>query len=71
MKALRVEATIEESGTLTLRRLPLERGQSVEVIILLPEQPVEVGTATSLAGSVVRYERPLDPVADADWDAAS
>jgi hypothetical protein len=35
MQAYRVEATLEEDGTLTLKNLPLHAGEAVEVIILV------------------------------------
>ncbi|MCB9135075.1 MAG: hypothetical protein H6636_06590 [Anaerolineales bacterium] len=36
MQALRVQHTIQKSGQLTLKNLPVEKGQQVEVFVLFP-----------------------------------
>ena len=36
MQAIRVQQTVEKSGELVLTNLPLEAGQDVEVLLLLP-----------------------------------
>lgn len=63
--AHRVEAIIGDDGRLLLNELPFPAGQAVEVIVL----PVSVTPRSSqpLRGSVVRYDRPTDPVAADDW----
>lgn len=43
MEAIRVEQIIAENGRLVLEGLPVERGQSVEVIVLL-DAPARVRT---------------------------
>lgn len=65
--AHRIEAIVPEDGKLSLDNLPFRAGQHVEVIIL-----PSAGTPTTphpLRGTVLRYDRPTEPVADADWDA--
>ena len=47
--------------------LPFRAGQAVEVIILPVTRPAPAGHP--LQGSVLRYDRPTDPVAEADWGA--
>ena len=42
MQAYRVETTLTQDGTLTLRNLPFRAGEAVEVIILVPP-PVALG----------------------------
>jgi hypothetical protein len=66
--AHRTEAVLTEDGKLSLDHLPFRAGQAVEVIVL----PAVGSTpaAHSLRGSVLRYDRPTEPVAEADWDAA-
>jgi len=65
-KAHRLEATLSVDGKLSLDRLPFRAGQAVEVIVL----PVsDVVPDQSLRGMVVRFDRPTEPVAEADWDA--
>jgi len=63
--AHRIELVLTEDGKLSLDRLPFRAGQAVEVIIL-PTSPAP-SAPTSVRGAVVRYDRPTDPVADADW----
>lgn len=36
MQALRVHHTVQKSGQLTLKNLPVEKGQQVEVVVLFP-----------------------------------
>ncbi|MBI1913337.1 MAG: hypothetical protein HYS12_01050 [Planctomycetes bacterium] len=65
--AHRVEVVLSEDGKLLLDHLPFRAGQAVEVIVL----PVVPSTAAGqpLRGSVLRYDRPTEPIAEADWDA--
>lgn len=56
---------LTEDGKLSLDCLPFRAGQAVEVIVLPAPTPA-VGVPT-LRGAVIRYDRPTDPVADADW----
>lgn len=65
--AHRVEVVLAEDGRLILDRLPFRAGQAVEVIVL--PAPAAAPRAHPLRGSVVRYDRPTEPVADADWGA--
>jgi hypothetical protein len=58
---------LREDGKLALEHLPFRAGQVVEVIILANPAPAPV--APSLRGAVLRYDRPTEPVAEADWDA--
>lgn len=63
--AHRIEVVLAEDGKLSLDQLPFRAGQAVEVIVLLA--PAPVAGKHPLRGAVIRYERPTDPVADADW----
>lgn len=67
--AHRVETALEQDGTLTLDHLPFRAGQTVEVIILPRPAPATTDD-NPLQGTVLRYDRPFDPVADDEWDAA-
>lgn len=68
--AHRAEAVLSEDGKLSLAGLPFRAGQAVEVIVLPAAEPVDPAAPHPLRGSVLRYNRPFDPV-DADaWDAA-
>lgn len=63
--AHRIEAVLTEDGKLSLDRLPFHAGQAVEVTVA--PVPTPVPTENSLVGTVVRYDRPTEPVAEADW----
>jgi hypothetical protein len=65
--AHRIEAVLSEDGKLSLDHLPFRAGQAVEVIVLPATRPTLPGPA--LRGTVLRYDRPTDPVAEADWGA--
>jgi hypothetical protein len=66
--AHRVEAVLAEDGKLSLDRLPFRAGQTVEVIVLPAAQSPPPGTP--LRGTVLRFDRPTDPVDDAEWGVA-
>jgi hypothetical protein len=63
--AHRVELVLTEDGKLSLDQLPFRSGQAVEVIVL--PAPSARSVTNTLLGSVVRYDCPTNPVADADW----
>jgi hypothetical protein len=65
--AHRIEITLTEDGKLSLDRLPFRAGQAVEVIVLPAPGPAPAGQP--LRGTLLRYDRPTEPVAEADWDA--
>ena len=66
--AHRVEAVLTEDGKLSLDNLPFRAGQAVEVIVL-PAAYTAAPAAHTLRGTVLRYDRPTEPVAEADWGA--
>lgn len=65
--AHRIETILSEDGKLSLDCLPFRAGQAVEVIVLAASSPRSAGQ--SLRGTLLRYDRPTEPVAEADWDA--
>jgi hypothetical protein len=66
LPAHRIEAVLSEDGKLLLDHLPFRAGQAVEVIVLPASHPTPPGSA--LRGTVLRYDQPTAPVAEADWD---
>jgi hypothetical protein len=62
-----IDTVLSEDGKLLLDHLPFRAGQAVEVIVV----PVARATAPSqaLRGTVLRYDQPTAPVAEADWGA--
>lgn len=64
MKAYRRELVLTENGSLTLKDLPFQAGESVEIIILeRPDQQPSTQPAQEfpLAGKVLRYDDPFGP----------
>ena len=68
MNAHRVETTINQDGTLTLKDIPFQAGDEVEVIIL-ERPPKPNGNPYPLRGQLVQYEAPTEPVAENEWGA--
>jgi hypothetical protein len=66
--AHRTEAVLTEDGKLSLDHLPFRAGEAVEVIVLPAGAPRPAGIP-ALQGTVSRYDRPFDPVAEDDWEA--
>jgi hypothetical protein len=64
--AHRVEVVLSEDGKLSLDHLPFHAGQTVEVIVVPVLRPVPLNHP--LRGSVLRDDRPTEPVAEGDWD---
>jgi hypothetical protein len=69
MQAYRQETIIQHDGTLTLRDLPLQAGERVEVIIIVQTPPAQ--HAYPLRGTPVTYVDPTEPVAVSDWEASA
>lgn len=65
--AHRIEVVLSEDGKLLLDHLPFQAGQAVEVIVLPVAHPLPSGH--TLHGTVLHYDQPTTPVAEADWDA--
>lgn len=63
-QALQIFRRVEQTGepvVITDRGTP--------TLIVKRYIPVSSGLQQQLRGSVLRYDHPLDPVAEADWDA--
>ena len=67
--AHRTEAIPSEDGKLPLAGLPFRAGEAVEAIVLPAAGPADPAAPHPLRGSVLRYDRPFDPVdvASATW----
>jgi hypothetical protein len=69
MQIYRVEATVSSDGTLTLKKIPFQAGDRVEVI-LRGCQPARRGDGCyPLRGTPIRYADPFASVAEDDWEA--
>lgn len=69
MKAYRVEATVGEDKSLWLKRVPFRAGDAVEVIVLAAPERRPSESSYPLRGTPIRYDDPMAPVAESDWDA--
>ena len=71
MQAYRQETTIQHDGTLTLRDLPLQAGEKVEVIIIVQSPQARSPDTYPLRGTPATYVEPTEPIAASDWEAAT
>jgi len=67
MQAYKTAAKIEQEGELRLLDLPFHAGDEVEVI-LLRREPERSQNPYPLRGLPIRYDDPMEPVAEDDWD---
>lgn len=67
LQAYWVKRTIPDDKTVTLTGLPFATGDQVEIVIVrqTPRSPRE---AYPLRGQSVQYGRPLESVAETDWE---
>jgi hypothetical protein len=70
MQPYRVETVISQEGRLELSALPFQAGEVVEVIILPRRTQVNHKNRYPLAGKVLKYDHPTEPVAQEDWIAS-
>ena len=68
VSALKIEATVEQDGMLTLRNVPFRAGERVEVIVL-GKAPVPEEKKFPLRGKPYKFDDPYSPVGVQDWDA--
>nr|VFK68162.1 MAG: hypothetical protein BECKUNK1418G_GA0071005_12063 [Candidatus Kentron sp. UNK]VFK73436.1 MAG: hypothetical protein BECKUNK1418H_GA0071006_12023 [Candidatus Kentron sp. UNK] len=68
MKAYFCEHTMKENGMLTLRKLPFNTGEKIEVIIIPRSKPNSEEKRYPFWGKPIIYPNPTDPVAEADWE---
>jgi hypothetical protein len=69
MQTYRIEATVLKNGTLTIKGLPFQAGDKVEVIVSSQEQERKTNGRYPLRGKPVRYVDPFKGVAEDDWEA--
>jgi hypothetical protein len=69
MHDYRVETRVERDGSLTIKGLPFQAGDQVEVIIRSQEGGNGKGKSYPLRGKPVRYTDPFGSVAEQDWEA--
>lgn len=67
MQIYRVETTISNDGTITIKELPFQAGDTVEVIVRSRERERERSERYPLRGQPIRYVDPFESVAEDDW----
>lgn len=65
MQTFHTETVVEKNGKLHLDHVPFSEGQAVHVFV----STVAPAKKDSLKGSVLKYDQPLAPVAEEDWEA--
>jgi hypothetical protein len=69
METYRTELTISNEGILTLKGLPFQVGDVVEVVIRSYKHQDEQGNRYPLRYTPIHYLDPFDSVAEDDWIA--
>ena len=65
MQTFHTEVVVEKDGKLHLDHVPFSEGEAVHVFVS-SAAPL---TRQTLKGSVLKFEQPLAPVGEADWEA--
>lgn len=70
MIAHKVEAIVDQNGSITITNLPFATGESIEIILVSKQlSQSKTNKRTTLKGQVLKYSEPFDPVVLADWEA--
>ena len=69
MQTYRVETMVPSNRTLTIKGLPFQVGEKVEVIVRRRECERERRGRYPLRGKPIRYLDPYGSVAENDWEA--
>jgi len=69
MQTYRVETKVSRNRTLTIKGLPFQVGEKVEVIVRRRERERERRGRYPLRGKPIRYLDPFGSVAGNDWEA--
>jgi hypothetical protein len=69
MHDYKVERKIDADGSVTIKGIPFQAGERVEVIIRGCGSAEGNGERYPLRGTPVRYTNPFGSVAEEDWDA--
>jgi hypothetical protein len=69
MQTYRVETKVSRNRTLTIKGLPFQVGEKVEVIVRRRERERERRGRYPLRGKPMRYLDPYGSVAENDWEA--
>lgn len=65
----RIETTVSNDRTLTIKELPFHAGDKVEVVVRSRKREEGRGERYTLRGKPIRYVDPFKSVAEDDWAA--
>ena len=68
METYRIETTISKDRTLTIKELPFQEGESVEVIVNRSNQQSKYKERYPLRGTPYRLLDPFKSVAEENWE---
>ena len=69
METVHVRAVVRPDGSLYIGDLPFRPGEEVEVTVQTQPLAAPSFASSTLAGTVLKYLDPIDPVAEDDWEA--
>ncbi len=70
MNAHKIETTLTDNGTLLLKDLPFQAGNTVEIIIVKRNYQLSESNPYPLQGTVYRYDDSCEPATPLkDWEA--
>ena len=69
MSAVHLQTVVGGDGTLTVRGLPSLAGHRVDVLVRDAPRAEAETDKYPLHGRPLRFEKPFDSVAEADWEA--
>jgi hypothetical protein len=68
MDTYRVKTTVSKNRTLTIKDLPFQEGETVEVFVNRRNQKTQYQERYPLRGKPYRYSEPFNSVAEDDWE---
>jgi hypothetical protein len=68
MQTYRIETKVSRNRTLTIKELPFQVGEKIEVIVRRRERERERRGRYPLRGKPIRYIEPFKSVAESDWE---
>jgi hypothetical protein len=69
MQTYHIETVVSEKGVLTIKGLPFQPGEKVEIIVKSRWTDDKIPNHHyPLRGKLIRYKNPFDSVAENEWD---
>lgn len=64
MNAHRIETVVGDNRSVTLKDLPFNEGEEIEVIVLERKNGTKNKKESSLQGTLLRYDEPFESIAE-------